>query len=70
MNFVDKDGATKVYIPVHPCLTRCDGNPIISENCIAIASEKLPLQPQLMNANILVLLKAMQDHFQLMLTIT
>ena len=27
MNFVDKDGTTKVYIPVHPCIS-------MSTNCI------------------------------------
>ena len=24
MNFVDKDGTTKVYIPVHPCLSHVE----------------------------------------------
>ena len=27
MNFVDKDGTTKVYIPVHPCALREDWKP-------------------------------------------
>ena len=37
MNFVDKDGTTKVYIPVHPC---------ISDETIALIKKKRRLRRQ------------------------